>query len=356
MTGTRHHILPKFLLKGFASKIDGKKTFTWFYKKGEEAVERSTKDVSIEKHFYGRNGGVNLDSEITELEKELAISLNKARESPEGIINDRELVRLVVHITTRTKYLRNVLSEFVELSLNNLNKKLSKPSELKEFMLHGPSPIAEKIEPMIDEKFNDHSVNQALREILKPMLMCAVDQHIDSEMSQFQSLFNSCVNEAINVSNPAIKQGHIESLADALIPEERLQKYLSLQWFVIDSNIPLVLGDIGCLFKDHRNQYQLLINNDDLSEAFLPISSRKILVGSLSGEKPNINFRKFRKEYCKWSSEYFICSSFSSEINSLSSTIGEALEGKVKDESARAVKKFKNEFKRKSRLAQTKKN
>ncbi len=69
MTGTRHHILPRFLLSGFASRTtcDGK-IFTWVYSKKHPSRENSTKDVSVKEHFYGRDGEVNIDPEITKLE------------------------------------------------------------------------------------------------------------------------------------------------------------------------------------------------------------------------------------------------------------------------------------------------
>jgi len=32
MAGIRQHILPRFLLKGFASKVVGQEVFTWVYR------------------------------------------------------------------------------------------------------------------------------------------------------------------------------------------------------------------------------------------------------------------------------------------------------------------------------------
>lgn len=71
MAGIRHHILPKFLLKGFASKVDGQEVFTWVYRKEGKVFEANTLNVSVEKHFYGKTGELNVDDEIRILRNDL---------------------------------------------------------------------------------------------------------------------------------------------------------------------------------------------------------------------------------------------------------------------------------------------
>lgn len=71
MAGVRHHILPRFLLKGFASRVDNQKAFTWVCRKDGSPFEASTRDVSVEKYFYGKEGNISADEEITAIEKNM---------------------------------------------------------------------------------------------------------------------------------------------------------------------------------------------------------------------------------------------------------------------------------------------
>jgi hypothetical protein len=56
MAGDRQHILPRFLLKGFASRIEGEKIYTWVYPRNSPPVEANIRKVGVEKHFYGKQG------------------------------------------------------------------------------------------------------------------------------------------------------------------------------------------------------------------------------------------------------------------------------------------------------------
>ena len=84
MAGPRQHILPRFLLKEFASRIDGDKIFTWVYWRNGKVLEVSIKDVSVEKYFYGKGAEISVDAEITALEDKFAIFLHELRRRPDG--------------------------------------------------------------------------------------------------------------------------------------------------------------------------------------------------------------------------------------------------------------------------------
>jgi hypothetical protein len=42
MAGVRQHILPRFLLKGFASRLDALEVFTWVFRKGGNIFEANS--------------------------------------------------------------------------------------------------------------------------------------------------------------------------------------------------------------------------------------------------------------------------------------------------------------------------
>jgi hypothetical protein len=83
MAGKRHHIIPRFLMKGFASRVDGENIFTWVYRKKSNPFEANTKNINIENYFYGKeNENAYADDKITLLEKnKLSPLVNELRDS-----------------------------------------------------------------------------------------------------------------------------------------------------------------------------------------------------------------------------------------------------------------------------------
>jgi Protein of unknown function (DUF4238) len=65
MAGTRHHIIPRFLLKGFASKVERDQTFAWVFRKGRIPFETNINNI-VENDFYGKEGA---DEAITMAEE-----------------------------------------------------------------------------------------------------------------------------------------------------------------------------------------------------------------------------------------------------------------------------------------------
>ena len=65
MAGVRQNILPRFLLKGFASRLEAQEVFTWVFRKGRNIFEANIKNVAVEKHFYTQVANTSVDDEIT---------------------------------------------------------------------------------------------------------------------------------------------------------------------------------------------------------------------------------------------------------------------------------------------------
>jgi len=113
MAGTWHHILPRFLLKGFASKVVREDVFTWVYRKGK-VFESNIVNVAVGKHFYGEGEEANVDDGITAIESEFAILLDRLRQKEDHYeITDPSIADFVGHLSSRTKHLRD---SFIEAS------------------------------------------------------------------------------------------------------------------------------------------------------------------------------------------------------------------------------------------------
>src|SRR6185437_10758123 len=104
MAGSRHHEVPRFLMRGFASRIVAKTrkddaVFVWFYRKDAQPLECNTLNVGVERAFY-REGEFNVDDEITDLEEKFAPVVNRVRELEDGSkISDQMFLEFIVHLT-----------------------------------------------------------------------------------------------------------------------------------------------------------------------------------------------------------------------------------------------------------------
>ncbi len=108
MAGKRHHTIPQFLLRGFASSQRGDETKVWMYRKGKPGVELNIVNVAVEQYFYGKPDETDLDERITDLEDDLAPLVESLRDGSGtvGLISDDRIPFLVAHLSFRTRHLR----------------------------------------------------------------------------------------------------------------------------------------------------------------------------------------------------------------------------------------------------------
>jgi Protein of unknown function (DUF4238) len=327
MAGIRHHILPRFLLRGFESKtIDGK-VFAWVYSKKHSHREMSTKDISVEKYFYGREGELSIDPEITEIEPEFADLLNDLREKLEEVeeVSDPRIARFITHLCTRTKHLRDSVCESIEFLNEYLDEYFSDFENIKKRALNDPHTM--------ETLFRAYNVSPQQRETFIPLFSGIIANHLDKHKVAFERLSEEHFLKVKQSLTNELKDGHIRALSQNLLPAKRIEKYNLLRWFICDSTIPLILGDVGCLFEISGNRYRSLDDKEDeIRNIFLPISSNKILLGTSSNRKPKINFKHFRRIYAEHSREYFVCSKNSREMKSLSFYLGNKAEMLTKEE------------------------
>src|SRR5262249_101170 len=101
MPGRKHHTVPQFLPRAFASRTSGKEPYVWTSRGRDSAIEINIKNIGAERDFYGHE----LDARITDLETGFA-PLAETLRSCDGPIDIRETAELVAHLTLRTRALR----------------------------------------------------------------------------------------------------------------------------------------------------------------------------------------------------------------------------------------------------------
>ena len=122
MAGTIQHILPKFLLKGFASRIQKKEVLTWVYRKDKPPFETNIKNIGAERNFYGKEGKLSVDPEITDFEGKYAPLLDELRAIRKNQeIYDPRIANFITHLAIRTKHIREFFRESSEFIIERMS-------------------------------------------------------------------------------------------------------------------------------------------------------------------------------------------------------------------------------------------
>jgi len=122
MSGKRHHYLPQFLLKGFASRINRKKVYTRVFKKNKDPYETNIENVGIEKYFYTREN-TSADNIITSVENNYSLLINDLRKLSSGIkLEPKAISEFIAHLIIRINHIRTTFKNLGRFLLNNVIK------------------------------------------------------------------------------------------------------------------------------------------------------------------------------------------------------------------------------------------
>ena len=321
MAGKRQHILPRFLLRGFASRVVGEKTFTWVYRISGEQFETTIENVGLEKHFYGKEGEVSADDVITNLEGNYADLVRSLRNTSDGIeVQDTRIPELISHLTIRTKHLREFFLSSTEYLLGEVTTHLAEPRNLKRLLLSKPELIQEEL----GKRLTDYQIPEEQRTFLVELVKAYAPTLVDQHMSEFQETLMEMVGNIGDMLPRAVREGHIKSLAKNPAPENRSQTYDKLRWFVRESSIPLILGDFACLFEIARKRRFKSLDDmgDPIVNVYLPISGQKVLVGTSYSSASHVDFSLINDATANCSYEYFVAPECSAANDKRASKLG----------------------------------
>ncbi len=213
MSGTRQHFLPRFLLKGFASTIQGDIVRTWVSRRGTPPFETNVINIGTESKFYTAEDNTELDDLITKMESKFAQVINKYR----GCTSDRKLVdpelpELITHLIVRTKYLRDSFyrstSYFVEVLLAALNE----PDVLEHMILNYIRSHPEEILKDFESSLSGYHLNKRQKTALIKNILKLTPVLLRDQQPEVM-LYVRILKESLRNQLPElIKNSHIQSL------------------------------------------------------------------------------------------------------------------------------------------------
>jgi len=317
MAGKRQHSIPRFLQKGFASRIEGEDVFVWVYRKDGTGAEINTKNVGVERFFYGKPGAVCADDEITDLESEYCPLLDELRSKSGQVINPK-IPGLIAHLSTRTRYLRKSFADITGLLLKQIHERLRDPRVILR-LLAKPIYRERLIEELVARGASSEQATGAM-ELVGPHLPQLLEPAIPDMVSNVDSMMDFAKSKFPE----AIPEAHIKALLKNPSAHGRSDTYAAFSWFVLRTESPLILGDSLCLFETSgdRRFKPLDDKGDDVLRVFLPISATLMLIGTPFRKRPKLDSLRINEAAAKCSAEFFISSTPRRLESSLVSSIG----------------------------------
>lgn len=172
MAGRQQHTIPKFLLKGFASKVVGDQTYTWLYRRGGEPQETNISRVSTNRDFYGKPGSTTVDQQITEAEGDKYSPLvDDLRKQKPGTAAPAaaEVADLVMHLSMRTRFLRKSMTDCINAGIDILAEGFTNKEKFAEVLRS--SPLARRL---VIEELAKYNIEEPHAKIIAPLVQRAV--------------------------------------------------------------------------------------------------------------------------------------------------------------------------------------
>ncbi|MBI2472165.1 MAG: DUF4238 domain-containing protein [Planctomycetes bacterium] len=321
MAGFRHHILPRFLLKGFASRIQDDGVFTFLYRKHKTPFETNIINIGAEKYFYGKKDEISADDVITAIENEYTYMVEELRDKGDQVeVSDKRIGEFVVHLFLRAKLLRNFFKNSTEYMTNAITEYFSDPENVKKYFKKHPNLIEEKIK----KECKNRSIPRQQRVMLMKKYKQMLPDLIENQGQGIEDICKYLSGYAIKEFPKIVKNTHNKSLSEMSTSGINVNRFNHLRWFVYKPAKQLILGDVGCLYEmDGKKRFGVIYDEaEQIKNIFLPLSSHCMLVGVSSSES-QFNFDVVNEAIARCSQEYFVCSSYSDEFLRFHAIIGE---------------------------------
>jgi hypothetical protein len=349
MAGKRQHFLPRFLKKGFASRIKKQEIYTWVFSKGKKPYEANLRNVGLENFFYGSEDEHAADRLITEAENKFSEVIEKLRTLPSTQeINESLVPEFVAHLIIRTKHFRSSMNAGGQVLAGILVDNLKSPDDFYKFLMaisqgeDFKNSIRKNIEKQAANRMNNEQIEQNVKLIMEKTPEIARSK-ANEGFNTFKMLFQRMYDEM-----PSIVEGaHNKTLSREATPRAYKKKFSGYKWQVhVLKKGSLLLGDIGpiCNFGLTDNFKPYVFTDGRVEQFFLPISKTHLIIGS-SCEKFDVpDIKKINFASVSLSQNYFISSQNTDFEQNLIPEIGKNATNLNNRENILKLNKFKKEL------------
>lgn len=326
MSGRRHHYIPQFLQRGFASHFTSKDFYTWVYRKDDiNPFNSNIKNIGMEGDFYSEDKDTSLDKAITESESEFGLFIDELRKADySSKVNQAISAKLIAHLEARTKNIRINFRNAGTHVVNEMAKYLQDSANCEQFVR---KQVLVEAKGMIDKELLKRNVPRHYLPKARAALAPLIEQQIPEMTLNMSLMMKHLLENLPTLFNNSAKSGHVKALTKSHTPPIKVSIYEKLNFQIIDTGgIKIPLGDSGVIFNTEcdREFKPYFEKGNKLLAAILPISTDRILVGSIKGHSIDIN--KIPSAVASCSLQYFISSDNNNENEGLRKMISKNTE------------------------------
>lgn len=313
MAGRRHHILPRFLLKGFAKEVRGDQIYTWEYAKDRRPLPANINNVGVESDYYGGpTDDVQADAAISDLEQTYGALVDGLRASAPGLVRDPRIASFVAHLSSRTKNLRLAFQESADQLMEELGILLSDEDRLIEVLrpkVVNEAYIRNEVLKQIPQK-----LTPAQERKLLPMTRTLAEQFLIENKVQIARQMAAAIQLFRGDIAQAAAKGQNQAMFkfDSETPKAKLWE--QLYWRTETRTEPLLLGDSACLFalKGDPQMHPYPEDPKNIATLYLPLKKDLLLIGSAHRDVPAADTATIN-EAAACCSRYFFASALGPE-------------------------------------------
>lgn len=329
MSGKRQHYLPRFLLKGFASRMERNEAYTWVYYLGKEPYETNIRNIGLERYFYGAHQSA-ADAAITGAETAYSDLLFQLREETTNReLNNPLIPKFIAHLVVRTKHARRTMEDAGGALVKLLHNKLGTPEVMNSALSKYAKEHPERVKEIIREELQKATGGILMPEQLEKLveLFSGNSQHLPKfEDSSFHATVTTPLLQTFEKHLPSIiERAHVKALTTDHTPEPRVNEITGLNWrLLVEPEGSFILGDIGPVARidNDENFRGLFWSTGSIHEIYLPISDRQVIAGWLNekGGYPGLDaINKASASLCR---EFFVAKRKTRKESAYASLIG----------------------------------
>jgi hypothetical protein len=275
----RHHIVPRFMLKRFASDVRGDTSFIWRFPIAGEVANVSTRDAPVESQFYGSESE-GLEAALSKAEGGWGALVRKIDAGKALEPLGDELWQFMYALGVRATAMRSAFGGAFSEFLSHLDETAHTRT------------IRDGFQRLIPEQLDKLLAEQArkLPPPLRPRMRKArlvIYRQLQRQLDE--GLMGAMLKGAVagleerNAPFIASKDGHNRAIAKLLADPDFGKRFRPLRWtMVVDGSRSFVLGDnplIAAALDQTVVGSPWNLGHENTAALYLPLSPSQVLVG-----------------------------------------------------------------------------
>ncbi len=287
MPGRKQHFIPQFLLKEFGWR-QKRKTYVNVFRE-QQFYTSPTEDVATARDFYSTPSSdtiITLDDKITQHEEFLIYHYkNFLLKAHQTAVNSDDAAKLVSHLCVRLESHRKAFIYTGKQMISELDLIFSDPNKAFDFLGLRASQPTQFVRDELEKIYYQHQFEFQSNGMSKESSILFQYSILQEKITTIFSNSNPELSKLLvtlkaKISEEVLK-GHRNALEKSLVPHEWIKCLTKLNWRILDSETELILPD--CIAISVENGVGLplgIIDKQSLNNVILPLSPRKLLLGS----------------------------------------------------------------------------